>query len=533
VPPVLRLTLPIDLMGASLGESEDTITSMFAFARQSEKCILVLDDIDRVVCQQNDAAPAVGGENLQSDALPHSQMRLVSSFLSHIDSLQMTESLGYNQLLIIGTASSVGVDSIRRADKVFLLEPPSETERRKIISHSLRLSERDDCEISLLLRDLVDCTVGRSRSELVQYCRQAVASCSLAPTSAAARRTDLEDHFCSNDILLTMKTSIQSLAPESLRTGAVSDFVDMKVLTARDLNTSYKSGSDEPKLPLFGNDASRAWDELKALIVMPLCQANALDELLYGASVEGTKTVCGGVLLVGEPGSGKSALAYHCASVAANLVPSLTLLDVSCTSLVHKEVGGSERALRHLFESARAAAPCIILMDGIENIAAVRGHDNTTEGTMDRILSTLLVELDGVESQADGAAKIAVIGITHNEKWIDPALRRPGRLEKVVMLDSPDYNARYRIILQELQSLVSTSPESLVLDASGNNVELANFVASRTDEMSGAEVIALCREARMESARECIKHHKQLDKVHRSVTREHFVAAGLRVSANE
>jgi transitional endoplasmic reticulum ATPase len=265
-----------------------------------------------------------------------------------------------------------------------------------------------------------------------------------------------------------------------------------------------------------------AWEEMKALIVMPLCQANALDELLYGAGKEGRKTVCGGVLLVGKPGCGKSRLAYHCASVAASLVPSMTLLDVSCTSLVHKEVGGSERALRHLFSSARAAAPCILLMDGIENIAAVRGHDNTTEGTMDRILSTLLVELDGVDSQSDGAGKIAVIGITHNERWIDPALRRPGRLEKVIVLRNPDYDARLQIVQKEFRSLPRAGAP--VIDTS----DLASYVASHTDGMSGAEVLALCREARMESVRECIRQNKELDEFEGSIiTREHFVAAGL------
>ena len=363
----------------------------------------------------------------------------------------------------------------------------------------------------------MDCTVGRSRSELVQYCRQAIAN--------ANDHVGWADPVSSKDILLSMKASLQTFAPESLRSGAVSDFVDMKVLTARDLIAPNKVSSDEPQLPLFGNDARHAWDEVKALIVMPLCQGNALDELLYGSGMGGGKTVCGGVLLVGQPGVGKSALAYHCASVAASLVPSVTLVDVSCTSLVHKEVGGSERALRHLFEAARAAAPCILLMDGIENIAAVRGHDNTTEGTMDRILSTLLVELDGVESQSGGDGKIAVIGITHDENWIDPALRRPGRLEKVITLHSPDYDARYQIVLSELQPL---SASVYYETNTGSVVELAQFVALRTDGMSGAEVVALCREARMESARECIEESIKLEEFNRIIALKHFIAAGLR-----
>jgi SpoVK/Ycf46/Vps4 family AAA+-type ATPase len=156
-------------------------------------------------------------------------------------------------------------------------------------------------------------------------------------------------------------------------------------------------------------------------------------------------------------------------------------------------------------------------MDGIENIAAVRGHDNTTEGTMDRILSTLLVELDGIESQSDNAGKIAVIGITHNEQWIDPALRRPGRLEKVLKLGNPDFDARVGIVQQEIDSLVVRDSEK----------ELANFVATRTDGMSGAEVVALCKEARMESARKYIHENIELGELGLSISREHFFTAGL------
>lgn len=505
---VIRPTLPINLMGASLGETEDTIASIFEFARQSRKCILVLDDIDHILGDQDgNARPAADGGILVSSAQPHYQTRLVASFLSHLDSLRAVDDC---QVLVIGT-TSIGnnVDAIGRVDKVFSLDLPGDTERRDIIVQALNVSTSGD---SLLLNDLVDCTVGRSRSELVQYCRQAFSSSSFLSSSTVD----------GEEILRRLKGILQSLAPESLRSGVVSDFVDMRVLSAKDLLATTKD-SAESQFPLFGDDANQAWDELNSLIVMPLCQANELDSLLYGDNSVDRKTVCGGVLLCGSPGSGKSCLAYHCASVAANLVPSITLLDVSCTSLVHKEVGGSERALRHLFSSAKAASPCILLMDGIENIAAVRGHDNTTEGTMDRILSTLLIELDGVESQSDGGGKVAVIGITHNEKWIDSALRRPGRLEKVIRLRNPDYNARYQIVHKELSSL--SVPNSQRADTS----ELANFVARRTEGMSGAEVLALCRETRLEKAREYIHdNNNMLGEIDGSVGRVHFFAAGLR-----
>jgi transitional endoplasmic reticulum ATPase len=72
-------------------------------------------------------------------------------------------------------------------------------------------------------------------------------------------------------------------------------------------------------------------------------------------------------------------------------------------------------------------------------VGGVRGNDTTTEGTMDRLLSTILVELDGIDDDMRGeAAGIAVIGTTHNVEWIDPALRRPGRLGRVTRLEPRD-----------------------------------------------------------------------------------------------
>ena len=249
------------------------------------------------------------------------------------------------------------------------------------------------------------------------------------------------------------------------------------------------------------------------------------------------------VLLTGEPGSGKSAIAYHCAAVAAGIDPSIRLLDVPCTSLIHKEVGGSERSLQRLFRAARAAAPCILILDGVENIAPVRGNDNTTEGTMDRLLSTLLTEMDGIGSD-DGSSlneksqNVAVIGVTHNPPtWIDPALRRPGRLEKCLLMEAPESDARRNIILKEL--------EAVPIDFSGasffepkNKEKLAESIAMVTHGKSAAEVIFICKEARVFALREHLDDISFMDlgldpskirsNIALSLTHRHFLkAAGI------
>jgi SpoVK/Ycf46/Vps4 family AAA+-type ATPase len=330
----------------------------------------------------------------------------------------------------------------------------------------------------LFLNEIVECSVGRSRAELAQLCRQTVAY------------TSQEDTLRKLSI---MKQRLQLFAPESLRSGVITDFVDMTVSTVRDLSPD---SSTVPDFPLVGKDVRDAWEQLEALVVTPLCRAKDLDAILFGSSEIEANVVCGGVLLTGFPGVGKSVLARYAAASAAYILPSLKLLNVSCTSLVHKEVGGSEKSIRRIFECARAAAPCILLMDGIENIAAVRGHDNTTEGTMDRILSTLLTELDGVDSNVKNGGRIAVIGITHNVSWIDPALRRPGRLERVIRLDLPDLETRRGIAMREL----TPSMGELFTQ------EISEAIARQTVAKSGAEVIALCAEGRLN----CLREHIQL-----------------------
>jgi SpoVK/Ycf46/Vps4 family AAA+-type ATPase len=164
-------------------------------------------------------------------------------------------------------------------------------------------------------------------------------------------------------------------------------------------------------------------------------------------------------------------------------------------------------------------------MDGIENVAAVRGNDNTTEGTMDRVLSTLLTELDGVDNDnfsQDKAGGIAIIGITHNINWIDAALRRPGRLEKIIELGRPELEARRAIILKEIHKTPSIQSDEL--KTASQLEDLAQFVAEQTQSMTGAAVIAVCDEAKMQ----CVRGQLDIpstDTQLLALTRNHFIAA--------
>jgi transitional endoplasmic reticulum ATPase len=187
-----------------------------------------------------------------------------------------------------------------------------------------------------------------------------------------------------------------------------------------------------------------------------------------------------GLLLYGPPGCGKTFLVKAIAgSGQANV------LSVKGAELLSKWVGDSEKAVRELFRRAREAAPTLVFLDEIDALAPVRGQ-STDGGTTDRVVASLLTELDGVEQLRD----VVVIGATNRPDLVDPALLRPGRLERLVYVPPPDAAARAAI----LKAAVKGVP----LDPAVDLVALGE----RTEGFSAADCAALVREAALTAMRE-------------------------------
>lgn len=184
------------------------------------------------------------------------------------------------------------------------------------------------------------------------------------------------------------------------------------------------------------------------------------------------KNLKGGLLLYGPPGCGKTFLAK---AVAGEL--SARFMSVSLADVLEMWIGQSERNLRELFELARRSAPCVLFLDEADAIGQKRTQ--LRNSAMRSTVNQLLSELDGIGSDNEGVFVLAAT----NAPWdIDAALRRPGRLDRMLLVLPPDAEAREAILRYHLR------------DRPVAGVDLA-AVAKRTDGLTGADLAHLCETA--------------------------------------
>jgi len=181
-----------------------------------------------------------------------------------------------------------------------------------------------------------------------------------------------------------------------------------------------------------------------------------------------------GILLYGPPGCSKTMMAKALATEAG-----LNFIAVKGPELFSKWVGESERAVREVFRKARAASPSIVFLDEIDALAVKRGSDGDGISVADRVLSQLLNELDGIEPLLN----VTVVAATNRPDILDKALLRPGRIDRILLVTPPDLASREEILQIHTQKMPLSA-----------DVDLQQ-IAELTDGYSGAEMVAICREA--------------------------------------
>ncbi|CAG0895759.1 unnamed protein product [Cyprideis torosa] len=206
-----------------------------------------------------------------------------------------------------------------------------------------------------------------------------------------------------------------------------------------------------------------------------------------------------GLLMYGPPGCSKTLIAKATAGSVG-----LNFISVKGPELLSKWVGESEKAVRELFRKARQASPCIVFFDEIDAIGGSRNTSSTSSGVGERVLAQLLTELDGVELLKD----VFILGATNRPDLVDPALTRPGRLDRIVHVPLPDKRSRREIFRVHLRS----TPSYLDSEAEG-----LDELAEMTGGYSGAEIAAVCHEAALMALTEDINADR--------LQRRHFHAA--------
>ncbi|MDT7745538.1 MAG: hypothetical protein QOE59_4616 [Actinomycetota bacterium] len=186
-----------------------------------------------------------------------------------------------------------------------------------------------------------------------------------------------------------------------------------------------------------------------------------------------------GVLLYGPPGGGKTFLMRALAGTGR-----LNVFVVKGAELLDKYVGESERAVRELFRRAADAAPALVFLDEVDALAPRRGG-STDAGVADRVVAALLTELDGAEPLRE----VVVLGATNRPELIDPALLRPGRLERQIYVPPPDAEARTEI----LRATSKATPLAADVDLAALAADLEGY--------SAADCSALVREAALTAMR--------------------------------
>lgn len=188
-----------------------------------------------------------------------------------------------------------------------------------------------------------------------------------------------------------------------------------------------------------------------------------------------------GVLLYGPPGTGKTLIAKAVATECA-----VNFLSVKGPELVNMYVGESERLVRDVFIRARRARPCVIFFDELDSLAPARGRGSDSGGMMDRVVSQLLAEIDSAQS-GSGSDDIFIVGATNRPDLLDPALLRPGRLDKLL----------YVGIASEVEDRVKVLKALTRKFELGSDVNLEDISKQCPSRLTGADLYGVCSKAWM------------------------------------
>ena len=419
-----------EIMNKYYGETEARLRDIFKEARDSSPSIIFIDEIDAIAPKREEAFGDV-------------EKRVVAQLLALMDG--MSER---GQVIVLGaTNRPESLDpALRRPgrfDREIEIGVPNGEGRLEILQiHTRGMPLADDINLQELASELH----GYTGADIKALCREA---------AMKALRRYLPEIDLEGD----------KISPEML---------EVMVITTRDFKEGMKEIIPTAMREFYVEVARVKWNDVGGLYEAK----RALHDNLIISIKEPEKFAKMGIkpprgaLLYGPPGTGKTLLAKALATES-----SANIIVVRGPEVLSKWVGESEKAIREIFRKAKASSPCIVVFDELDSLARPRGQGDDMSGN-ERVLSQMLTEMDDA-----GSAGVVVIGITNRPDLIDTSLLRPGRLDLIVNVGSPDEKARLEILR------IITAPMPLADDINLDSIALS------TKNFSGADLVSLCREA--------------------------------------
>jgi len=429
-----------EIMSKFYGESEERLREIFKEAQENAPSIIFIDEIDSIAPKREEVTGEV-------------EKRVVSQLLSVMDGLQSR-----GKVVVIGATNRINsIDpALRRPgrfDREIEIGVPDRDGRLEILQIHTRGMPLEDVD----LKKLADVTHGFVGADLEALAKEAAIR--------ALRR-----------ILPEINLEAENIPAEVLNKIIVrmSDFQEaLKEVEPSAMREVLVEVPDIRWDDIGGLEGVK--EELREAIEWPL----KYPELFAQMNAVPPK----GLLLYGPPGTGKTLLAKAAANESeANFI------SVKGPELLNKFVGESEKAVREIFRKARQASPCIIFFDEIDSVAPVRGSSMGDSNVTERVISQFLTEMDGLEELRN----VVIIAATNRPDIVDPALLRPGRFDRMLLVPPPDLEARKQIF--RIHTKKTPLAEDVKLDD----------LARKTEGYTGADIASICNTAVMLSIKEHI-----------------------------
>ncbi|NXO99564.1 NVL protein, partial [Certhia brachydactyla] len=508
--PMLKVAATEIVSGVS-GESEQKLRELFEQAVSSAPCVLFIDEIDAITPKREVASKDM-------------ERRIVAQFLTCMDDLNNVAAT--TQVLVIGATNRPdSLDpALRRAgrfDREICLGIPDEGAREKILQtlcRKLKLPE------SFEFRHLARLTPGYVGADLMALCREAAMGTVnrvLLTSEEQGRKhthsggsTAEGSQGTGTDILGELQRLLDLLKEQA---PLPEEQLQKLCIEMNDFIVALSSVQPSAKREGFVTIPDVTWADIGALedvreeLTMAILAPVRNPEQFKALGL----TTPAGVLLAGPPGCGKTLLAKAVANESG-----LNFISVKGPELLNMYVGESERAVRQVFQRARNSAPCVIFFDEVDALCP-RRSDREVRASV-RVVNQLLTEMDGLENRQ----QVFIMAATNRPDIIDPAILRPGRLDKTLYVGLPPPEDRLAILKTITKD--GTRPP---LDSDVSLEEIA--YSQHCDCYTGADLSALVREASICALKqEMALQRTQSKKGEIKISRKHFEEAFRKVKSS-